>query len=157
VSKNVFPVDIFQHYYLHDKAGQPLAVVAIGVGSEAGKIVRGISIRSDMDAWDRVKGRKRAVGRCRKALATKKCADPINLARKRVVPSIEAFIALYGDEYFVVAAEIGYNAVVKTGYDVPPTDREEKILAMLVKRLTPKPEPVQVVDDLDSSGEPKHA
>jgi len=135
VSKQVFPVDCFQHYYLHDDAGQPLAVVAITPGTKPGTIIRGISIRSDLDTWDRVKGRKKAVGRCRKAMATQKCADPINSTRKKVLSAVEAFVTLYGGLYAVVTAEVGYAAVVKSAYNVTPTEKEEKILAMLVKRL----------------------
>ena len=133
--KNPFPTDQFQHYYLHDGGGQPLAVVAIGVGTEPGKIVRGISIRSALDNWDKVKGRKKAVGRIRKALAIKVCSDPIGTTRKTVPLAIQEFMDLYGKDFHVVTAEIGYNAVVKSGYNVPPTERETKILAMLVKRL----------------------
>lgn len=140
VQKNPFPQDQYQHYYLHDRNMQPLAVVAIGAGTEPGKIVRGIAIRSDLDPWDKVKGRKKSVGRIRKALAIKASADPVVVVRANMPGAVHEFLNLYSKDYESLWSEdaVLYPArptVLKTGYNVTPTEREAKILVMLLKRL----------------------
>lgn len=126
MSKNPFPLnDGFQHYYLYDKLTQPLAVVAIGPGTEEGKIIRGISVRSHLDRWDRIKGRKLAVGRCRKALAVKQTTDAVTASN----PATAVFVDLYGTE---LAA--GADFLAKSCFNVQPTGREVKILECLKKR-----------------------
>ena len=142
--KNPFPPDQFQHYYLHDKkTAQPLAMVAIGAGTEPGKIMRGISIRSATDPWDKVKGRKKAVGRIRKALAIKASEDPVIVLRANMPKAVDVFLKDYSTEYEVMWSNDltkvpARPTVLKTCYNVTPTEREAKILVMLLKRLEDK-------------------
>lgn len=154
---NPFPSDGYQHYYLHDRNSQPLAVVAIGVGTEPGKIVRGISLRSYLDGWDRIQGRKRAVGRCRKAMQKELSSDPILWVRKvgsgkkarfqKVPEAVEAFKALYGTTFRKTLVEVTKDkyvkAVPKAGFNVQPTGKEKQILRNLVKRIAADAEKVE--------------
>jgi len=135
MSKNPFPQDGFQHYYLHDDHSQPLAVVAIGPGTVEGTVVRGISIRSELDAWNKVKGRKKAVGRCRKALACRCTSESVAGYRF----ATDSFLRLYQQDFTVRIMDsvsgTPADRVVKSAFNVKPTEKEAKILECLKKRM----------------------
>jgi len=138
--KSPFKEDGFQHYYLKPfvelvkkrtkeayTVALPIATVAIGPSTEEGKIVRGISICSDKDQWDRREGRKLAVSRCRRALGLKKTTQ---LVKDGHDPAPKYLYIHYGSDYG------DYDgAIYKSAYNVEPTEKEARILANMVRKV----------------------
>ena len=118
-SKSFPEKDGYRHYYLRNMEHQPFGCVAFKAGSQPGTVIRGISLCSEMDQWTRESGRSKAVGRCKKAEATKLNADPISAASHL---SSNTFITLFGSEFAVA------DVVFKTCFDVPATAREARIM-----------------------------
>ena len=121
-----FKEDGFQHYYLRTKSGQPYGVVVVAPGDTPDTVHRGISLCSSLDVWDRIAGRRKAVGRAKKAMGCKRSADNVGNVNAGVVATFAvAHSENYIDEKF---------AIYKSGYNVAATEKELVIIENLLKK-----------------------
>ena len=116
------PKDDYMHYYVREEGtNRPIAVVAFReMGTIPGKVVRGISIWSPMDKWNRVKGRAKAVGRCMKAEVVGYHAEPVKIGLSR---GAMLFLSETDGEF-----ASGDGVAYKSMWAGEPTEREKRIL-----------------------------
>lgn len=126
----------YQHYYMRHVVGpatgpkHPYVTVAISPGEEPGTVNRGISLLSELDKWDKKKGLRKALGRLRRASATKACSDKVGKGISTTSNCVSDFLYEYGHEY---ASDLG--DIYKSAYNVPASTRELPILDNLIRRI----------------------
>jgi hypothetical protein len=128
--KNPFEFDGYHYYYLRTPDGDPIGCVAFKVGLSSATVIRGISICSATQRWDRKEARSKARKRCIRAELQKSSGECIQNYYR---PSVYRFITLC-DKLFEASRcsvfttsglQIG---IPKSAYDVPANALEFRIL-----------------------------
>jgi hypothetical protein len=108
------------------------------------KVVRGISLRSEKDVWDKVGGIKRAYGRMLKAYNCECCAEVIqNFTHYSVINFLDNFKANFPG---VDSPDSG-PFMCKSAFNVPPSSKEVRILEIGEEQV---PDPVVASDAVDA-------